>query len=65
MKLLLTTVSTLCFAAGAAGQMEKRWSGLFHLSKYELQAPAVGKPAPALHLFAGQWKMWEVVAAIT
>jgi hypothetical protein len=31
--------------------MEKRWSGLFHLSKYELQAPAVGKPAPPLHLF--------------
>lgn len=51
MKLLLTTAFTLCFAAGAAGQMEKRWSGLFHLSKYELQAPAVGKPAPPLHLF--------------
>ena len=51
MKLLLTTTVTLCFAAGAIGQMEKRWSGLFHLSKYEREAPAVGKDAPPLPLF--------------
>ena len=31
--------------------MEKRWSGLFHLSEYERQAPAVGKKAPPLQLF--------------
>ena len=51
MKPLLTTLLSLSCAAGASGQMEKRWSGLFHLSEYEQQAPAVGKKAPPLQLF--------------
>ena len=51
MKPLLTTLLALSCVAGASGQMEKRWSGLFQLSKYEREAPAVGKDAPPLPLF--------------
>ena len=44
-------LATLTLTAALCGQMEKRWSGLFHLSKYERQAPAVGTTAPELQLF--------------
>ena len=38
-------------AASLCGQMEKRWSGLFHLSTYEMAKPRVGRLAPELRLF--------------
>jgi len=41
---------SLCCAAPAASQMEKRWSGHFGLTEYEQQAPRVGAPAPPLRL---------------
>ena len=44
-------LATLTLTAALCGQMEKRWSGLFQLSKYERQQPSVGKKAPALQLF--------------
>ena len=41
----------MSLAAGLCGQMEKRWSGLFHLSAYEMAKPRVGRLAPELRLF--------------
>ena len=41
----------LTLPVGLSAQMEKRWSGLFGPTKYEQQAPRVGKPAPAMQLF--------------
>ena len=41
-------LAALTLTAALCGQMEKRWSGLFRLSKYERQAPAVGTTAPSI-----------------
>ena len=45
------TALCLCLTAGLTGQMEKRWSGQFELTKFERQKPAVFTPAPKLPLF--------------
>ncbi len=51
MTTLRLTALTLCLAAGLTGQMEKRWSGQFQLTKFERQKPTVFTPAPELSLF--------------